>query len=163
MKQRVFAITAFLVLSVSTCFASPLNNLATGQTALGIGTHNLYVEHKINDTITLGFQNEDLNNASDMNDVYGQVKLSENLRAIVGNRSFDSTSKLYVGLGIDAPLASELGGYASLIGGDQFEEVQVGANFQLSKTADLNVGYYSYMPEYGSDKNGVNAGVTFKF
>ena len=35
--------------------------------------------------------------------------------------------------------------------------------FERAHTADLNVGYYSYMPDSGSDKNGVNAGVTFKF
>lgn len=155
--------TAFLTLSISTCLATPLNNLATGQTAIGLSTDTFYLEHKFSDTFTLGIQNENLDNGPNMSDVYGQLKLADNFRAIFGNRSFDSTSKFYIGIGADNELAPGCTGYASLIGSDQFKELQLGANFKLSRSADLNVGYHSYMPDRGSNDNGVSVGVTFRF
>ena len=162
MKRIVLIFAAFLILS-STCFAASLNDLASDQTALGIGTHNVYLEHKFNDVFTLGLQNESLSGGLDMNDVYGQFKLTGNLRGIIGSRSFDSTSRFYGGLGVSFPMAGTWQGYASLVGGDMFSELQVGANLRLSATSDLNIGYYSYMPDGGSNKTGVNVGVTFKF
>ena len=163
MKIKILAITALLVLSFSTCFSSPLNDLGTGQTALGLGTDNFYIEHKIANTFTIGVQNQKFDNLPHMNDIYGQLNLTENLRAIVGSRNMDSNSTLYAGLGVTTSLSPEMSGYASYVGGDQFKELQLGANYHLSSTADLNIGYYSYMNDLRPDKNGVNAGVTFKF
>lgn len=164
MKKIVLSLVAALALCVSTGFAAPINDLAAGHTAVGIGSDTFYLEHQLTDNFTLGFQNVDRgDNGSSMNDVYGQFRLSGNVRAIVGSRNFDSSSRLYGGLAVSGVMAPEWDGYASFVAGDQFKELQVGANFRLASNLDLNLNYHSFMPDFGRDTNGVGAGVTLKF
>jgi hypothetical protein len=163
MKKIVLTLAALLIVSAGTCFAAPINDLSSGETALGIGTDTFYVEHKLSDNFTLGFQNQNPDYYGHMNDVYGQFNLSNNLRAIVGSRNFDPGSKMYAGLAVNGPIASEAQGYASFVAGDQFQELQAGANIRLTHNVDLNLGYHSFMPEFGSNSNGVNVGATIKF
>jgi hypothetical protein len=162
MKRIVLALLLVLACSVSIGFAAPLNNLAQSQTAIGVGTDVFYLEHKLADNFTLGFQNVDLD-GSNVNDLYGQFHLSNNLRAIIGSRDFDSGSKMYLGLGVSGPMAPEWEGYASLVAGSEFKELQVGANFALSHNFDLNLNYRSFMPDVGRDRNQAGMGVSYKF
>jgi hypothetical protein len=164
LKKIVLTLVAVLALSVGTGFAAPVNDLATGQTAVGVGSDALYLEHQFSDNFTLGFQNLDRgDNGSSLNDIYGQFRLSNNLRAIVGSRNFDSSSRLYGGIAVNGPLSSDWDGYASFVAGDQFQEWQVGANLRLASNVDLNLNYHSFIPDAGRDTNAVGVGVTLKF
>lgn len=160
MKKIVLTLAALLTLS-ATAMAAPINDLGRGQTALGVGTDTVYLEHKLTDSFTLGFENVD--RYSSMNDVYGQFQLSDNFRGIVGSRDLYGDSKLYVGAAVNAPLSHEWDGYASVIGGSNFNEVQVGANLRLASNIDLNVDYHSFSPDYGRSKSGVGVGATVRF
>lgn len=149
------------MLNAATVFAAPINDLGRGQTALGLGSDAFYLEHQLTDNFTLGFQNVDRDRS--MNDIYGQFRLSRNVRGIVGSRDLDNGSKLYLGAAVHGALSPEWEGYASLVGGDGFNEVQVGANTHLASNLDLNVDYHSFNPDYGRSRNGVGAGLTLKF
>lgn len=173
LKKIVLAVAALSVFnlgSVGIAAAAPINDLAKGQTAVGVMVHNtdpssntFYIENRVDDNFTLGFQGIDWDHGGHMNDIYGQIDLNNNLRAIVGNRDYASQSKLYAGLAVTAPLSPELGGYASYISSSQFNELQVGANYHVADNVDLNFNYRSYSPDGGSDNNGVGVGATFKF
>jgi hypothetical protein len=162
MKKTFLALSACLALQVGIAAAAPINDLASQQTAVGIGNEGFYLEHKLTDNFTLGYQSVDY--ANDADDVYGQFSLTNNLRGIIGSRNFDNAdSKMYLGLAVDGPISPSAQGYASFITGSHFDELQVGANLPLANNIDLNLGYHSYMPDYSSDKNGVNVGATLKF
>lgn len=162
MKKTAIALAAFFAVQFANAFAAPINDLAQGQTAAGIGSDSVYLEHKLTNNFTLGYQNLD-NDRGDADDLYGQFQLSGNLKGIVGNRSFHSDSNTYLGLAVNSPLSNDTTGYASLIAGSEFKELQVGANFRLTGNIDLNLDYHSFMPDSGQDKNGVGVGATFKF
>ena len=164
MKKSLLILGAFVVLSTGTSFAAPLNNLDNEQTAVGISGDTVYIEHKFGDRFTLGYQDIDRDNYGDMKDIYGQYQFSENVRGIIGNRDFDyADSSMYLGLGLQGPLAPKLDGSASFVAGDEFKEVQVGAGYQLASNVDLNVTYTNFMPDQGRDKDKVAVGATLKF
>ncbi len=161
MKRIVLAIAALFAMNAATAFAAPINDLGRGQTALGAGSDTFYLEHKLSDSFTLGFQNVDRD--GDLRDIYGQFDLSGNLKGIVGNRDLWSGSEMYLGLAVHGPLAPQWDGYASLIGGNRFNEVQVGANMHVASNLDLNLDYHSFSPDGGRTHSGVGAGMTLKF
>lgn len=164
MKKSLLILGAFVTLSTGTAFAAPLNGLDNGQTALGLSGDTFYIEHKIADRFTLGYQSVDRDYYGDMKDIYGQYQFSNNLTGIIGNRDFDySDSSMYLGLGLQGPLAPSLDGFASFIAGDEFNEVQVGAGYQLAANVDLNVTYTNFMPDHGRDKDEFAVGATLKF
>ena len=153
MKKIMFALLVLFVTGVGTGFAAPINNLDNGQTAIGFVNDNFYVEHKFTNNFTLGFQNDD---------IYGQYNLNSNFRAIVGSRDYFG-SKLYVGAAVNTSLAPALDGYASLIAGNSFKELQVGVNYHLTHNVDVNVNYRSFIPDEGSNSNRTGIGATYKF
>ncbi|HMM19710.1 MAG TPA: hypothetical protein PKA10_03150 [Selenomonadales bacterium] len=162
MRKIVLTLITLLALNIGVGFAAPINDLSQGQTAIGAGTDTFYLEHKLTDSFTLGFQNVDRH--SDMNDIYGQFRLTSNLRGIVGTRDLDyGGSDAYLGLAVNAPIAPGWDGYASMVAGSDFKELQVGANIGLVGNVDLNLNYYSFMPDRGSDKDGIGIGATLKF
>ena len=170
MKKTLLAVAALMAINAGTGFAAPINDLSKGQTAVGVVFHNnspdsdtFYLEHKLSDNFTLGLQNVDWKYGGSMDDIYGQVNLSNNLRAIVGNRDFDSGSKLYLGAAVNGSLSPDWDGYASLISGSQFNEVQVGANYKIARNVDFNLNYRSYMPDEGDNINGLGFGASLKF
>ncbi|GMA99844.1 hypothetical protein [Pelosinus sp. IPA-1] len=154
MKKIALTVASLLAFGISTGFAAPINNLSQGQTAVGVVDDSFYLEHKMSDNLTLGFQK---------NDIYGQVNVNNNIRAIIGSRDYNSNSKIYVGAAVTSPLAPSLDGYASLVGASGFKELQVGANYNLTNNLDLNVNYRSFMPDEGSNSNRTALGATFKF
>jgi hypothetical protein len=154
MKKTVLALAVTFALGVGTGFAAPINNLDSNQTAIGVQDQSLYIEHKFSDTVTLGFQEHD---------VYGQFNLNNNLRLIAGSKDFNSNSEFYGGVGLAAPLASNLDGYTSLVFGSGFKEMQVGANVNVAPNFDLNVNYRSLMPDQRSNSNRTSVGAVFKF
>ena len=150
MKKVVLTMAAILSIGAATGFAAPINNLAKGQTAIGFMDDSIYAEHKIADNVTIGLQRDN---------VYGQFHLNNNLRAIVGNDG----SKMYIGAAVNSSLAPSLDGYASIIGASGYKELQVGANYSLTKNLDLNINYQSYMPDHGSNSNRTAVGASVKF
>lgn len=163
MKKTIIALTAFLTLNMGTLFAAPINDLAAGQTAIGAGNDTFYVEHKLTDNFTIGYQNVDRDEYGKMDDIYGQYQFTNNLRGIVGSRNFDSATKTYVGIAVNSPLSSSTDGYASLISGSEFKEVEVGTNINLARNVDLNLNYHSFIPDQGHNNTGVGVGASFKF
>lgn len=154
MKKTLLASAVMIALSVGTGFAAPMNNLSDEQTAIGIQDQSVYIEHKFGDTVTLGVQEDD---------VYGQFTLNNNLRLLAGSKDYGSDSEFYAGVGVSAPLASNLDGYASLVAGSDFKEMQVGANVNVAPNFDINVNYRSLMPDEGHDRDRTSIGAAFKF
>lgn len=154
MKKIVLTVVGILAFGVGTGFASPINNLSNGQTAIGVVDDSFYAEHKLSDNITLGFQKDD---------IYGQVNVGNNIRAIVGSRNYNSSSEVYVGAAVNTALAPSLDGYVSLVGASDFKELQVGANYNLTRNVDVNLNYRSFMPDYGENSNRTSLGATLKF
>lgn len=164
MKKSLLVLGAFVILNTSTSFAAPLNNLDNEQTAVGVSGDTFYIEHKFGDRFTLGYQSIDREYYGDMHDIYGQYQFTSNVRGIVGNRDFDyNESSMYLGLGLQGSIAPKLDGFTSYIAGDNFNELQVGANFQLAPNVDLNATYTDFMPDQGRDKDKVAVGATLKF
>ena len=154
MKKIALTVVGILAFGVGTGFAAPINNLNQGNTAIGVMHDSFYVEHKMSDNFTLGVQKSD---------IYGQLDLGNNLRAIVGSRDYNSSSQIYVGAAVNTPLASSLDGYASIVGASDFKELQVGANYNLTNNFDINLNYRSFMPDQGSNSNRTGLGATLKF
>lgn len=172
-KKTVLAAAALLVLNLGAAgivSAAPINDLAKGQTAVGVLGHNsdpssdtFYIENRVGDNFTLGYQNVDWDRGGNANDIYGEIDMNNNLRAIVGNRNYASESKFYAGVAVTAPLSPDWGGYASYISSSKFNEFQAGANYHATSNLDLNLNYRSFSPDGGKDANGLGVGATFKF
>jgi hypothetical protein len=154
MKKIILTIAAFFAFGVGTGLAAPINNLANGQTAVGYLHDSFYLEHKLTDNLTLGIQEDD---------IYGQLNITHNIRAIVGSRDYNSNSSVYIGAAVNTSLAPNVDGYASLVGSSDFREVQVGANVNVAPNVDINIDYRSFMPDHGRDTNRFGVGATLKF
>ncbi|QDR82268.1 hypothetical protein [Sporomusa termitida] len=162
MKKTIFALSALLLVNCAPAFAAPLNDLTTGQTALGVDSDTFYLEHKLADNFTLGYQDVDRGRYGSSDDIYGQLQMTNELRGIIGHRDFGSGS-MYLGLGLNGPLSPNATGYASFVASNNFKELQAGANFNIARNVDLNVNYHAFMPDRGSNENGVGVGATLKF
>ena len=154
MKKIALTVISLFAFGVGTGFAAPINNLTQGQTAIGVFDSSLYIEHKLSEKVTLGLQE---------NDIYGQYAINNKLRALIGNKDYNSNSRIYLGAAYNVPLAPSLDGYVSLIGSSDFAELQVGANYNLTHNVDVNVNYRSFMPDQGSNRNRTSLGVAYKF
>lgn len=163
MKKSLLALVAILSLHVSSVFAAPINDLGTGETAVGFSSTDYYLEHQVTDTFTLGYQNADRDYYGDMDDIYGQFRLTNNLSAIVGHRDLNYDTNFYVGLSANAPLAQNIDGYASYVSGGDFGETQIGTNIALASNVDFNVNYHSFNPDRGRSEDGFGFGATLKF
>jgi len=164
MKKSLLLAGAFVILNAGLGFAAPLNNLDSGQTAVGLSGDAFYIEHKLADRFTIGYQSIDRGYYGDMTDLYGQYEFTGNLRGIIGSREFDyRDSAMYLGVGLQGSLAPQLNGFASVVAGDKFSEMQAGASYRLASNLDLNATYTNFMPEYGRDKDEVAIGATLKF
>lgn len=170
MKKTTLLLAGLLAFNVGAAAAAPLNELNTHQTAVGITMHNtdpdsdtIYIEHKLSPKFTIGLQTIDWDHGDDADDIYGQLHLTDSLRAIAGVRDFGPTSKLYLGLGVSGPLAAQWTGFASFATSTEHRELQLGANYAISHNVDLTLSYLSYKPDGGSSRNGLGVGAAFKF
>lgn len=168
MKKVLFALAILFAFQVNMTFAAPINDLKVGESAGGIMTHGghqntFYLETQLTDTLTVGFQTDDSSDSGNMTDFYGQFHSGENdnLRVILGNRTYDSKSNCYLGMALTNQMSDEWYGYTSLIGGSGFQEFQLGANYDLTDTASINFNYRA--SSYKDSKNGVGIGLTCKF
>ena len=165
MKKTLLAGALLTMLGTTTAFAAPINSLSSGETAIGAGTKESYIEHKINDGVTLGYQYADRDENGKQNDIYGQIDLMANVRGIVGHRSNLPNDKdnFYGGVSVITPKVLGMEGYASYVTGSDFNETQVGVNMNLVANVDLNINYHNFDADYGKRENGVGIGATFKF
>lgn len=162
MKKIICIAVALLVLSLGTAMAAPLNDLSKGQTAVGVATDNLYIEHKIADRFTIGLQNIDVTSDDDEIDLYAQYRLNNTFRAIVGHRDISGGAG-YLGIGATRSLDNNWDGHAYVLLSDEFVEAQVGATYKITSELDANVYFRSFMPDEGKDKNRLGVGITYKF
>lgn len=164
MKKRLFALAAVIAFQVSAAFAAPVNDLGAGETAVGFSSVDYYLEHQLTDNLTLGYQNADRDFYGDMDDIYGQYRLTENLRVLVGNRDLPyGSSNFYGGLAASAQLAGNISGYASYVTGADFGETQIGTNVAVAQNVDFNLNYHSFNPDRGRSEDGFGFGATLKF
>lgn len=160
-----------LVFNLNSVFAAPINELEQGQSALGMtvqgGDKNqsYFWESKFGPNATIGFQVTDWSNSSSMTDIYAQFEMNPEadnpLRLIVGTKTYDSSSRVYLGAAMSSPLSMETKGYASAVFGSGIQDLQFGANYSLSDSALLNLNYR--ILRYEGSKNGIGLGVTCKF
>ncbi len=163
MKKILLGVGLLLSVSVGTGTAAPINDLGRGESAVGILTDTIYVEHKIGKDLTIGYQNVDRKHGSDMDDFYAQYQLpSSSVRAILGHRDLGSGST-YIGLSVSEGLAPRVDGYASIIGSDDFVEYQVGAKYELTKEVDLNLNYRNFRPDHYRNESRLEVGASYKF
>ncbi len=163
MKKVLLGVGLLLSVSVGTGTAAPINDLERGQTAVGVLTDTIYLENKIGKDLTIGYQNVDRKNGSDMDDFYGQYQLPfSSVRAILGYRDIGSGST-YIGLSVSEGLAPRLNGYASMIGNDDFVEYQVGANLELTSQVGLNANYRNFRPDRYRNESRLEVGASYKF
>ncbi|MDU4959352.1 MAG: hypothetical protein E6X17_01610 [Sporomusaceae bacterium] len=170
MKKTTLLVAGLLAFNVGAAAAAPLSDLNTHQTAIGFSMHNtdpdsdtLYIEHKLSPKFTLGLQTTDWDYGRDVDDIYGQLHLTDNLRAIAGVRDFGPTSKVFVGVGVSGPLSAQWTGFASFNTSSEHKELQVGATYAVSHNVDLTLSYLSYKPDGSSSRNGLGLGAAFKF
>lgn len=168
MKKVLLPLTMLLAFSVGTGFASPINNLAKDQTAVGMMLHtdqdSYYIENKVTDTLTAGYERININHMG-MNDFHLQFDTNQNAnsnaKVLLGFRDFDDSSRAYGGLALTTPLSPDCTGYTSLIAGNNFTELQVGANYRLTDGYDLNLNYRAFNYQHYHDVTTV--GVSYKF
>ena len=163
MKKSIVTLAAILTLTTGAASAAPINNLASGETAVGVGTTEAYIEHQVSDSFTLGYQSADRDYYGDQDDIYGQFRLTNNIRGIVGHRDMNYDSNFYAGLAANVPLTPNMMGYASFVTGSDFKETQVGTNIDLVSNVELNINYHSFSPDGGRNEDGFGVGATVKF
>lgn len=177
MKKKMLALIAGLTLASNVGFAAPLNNLATGETAIGYNYHSMsnsadnnsyYLENAISDKFTLGIERNnysgDFGSKWNTTDIYAQYKLDPNIRLIVGNRDYDyAGSKVYFGVGVNTNLAPKLDGYASVISSSYTTEWQAGVNYALNDNLSLNVNYKNNKDDHYPTYDGIGVGLNYKF
>ncbi len=163
MKKSILTFAAILTLTTGVASAAPINNLSSGETAIGVGTNENYIEHQFSDNLTIGYQKADRDEYGNQDDIYGQIRLVDHVRAIVGHRDLNYKSNYYAGLAANVPLTPSATGYASFVTGSDFNETQIGANVGLVSNVELNLNYHSFSPDHGHNENGFGVGATVKF
>ena len=163
MKKVIVTFAAVFLFGANSVFAAPINNLEKGVTAGGIisGSNNsiYYLETQNTDKLTLGIQYLDLRTNDSATDFYAQIKMDDTLRVIFGNRIINSHSKAYLGGAVESHLNPDVDGYASLIAGNGFQELQMGVNYKLTDANDINLNFSSL----SDNKSSIGIGLGFKF
>ncbi len=163
MNKVIVTLTIWLFLSITIVSAVPVNDLENGDTAIGVisGSNNnmYYLETKSSDNLILGIQSLDLRTSNSAADFYAQIKMDDTLRVIFGNRIIDSRSKAYLGGAIESRLNPDVNGYASVIAGNGFQELQMGVNYKLTDANDININFSSL----SDNKASLGIGLSYKF
>lgn len=166
MKKKILLMAGILsALSVS-AFAAPVNQMAANETAIGVGTKESYIEHKITNKATLGGEFADRDEYGDQKDLYLQYDIVGSEVKLIGGYRWDlpgDTNNMYGGLALATPEVMGFSAYASYVAGKDFNEAQVGINKNILANIDLNVNYHNLKPDEGHHENGVGVGVTVKF
>lgn len=165
--KKIGLLTAAALISLSaSALAAPINQMAANETAIGIGTKESYIEHKVTNKATLGAEYADRDEYGDQKDAYLQYDVIGSEVKLIGGYRWDmpgDKNNLYGGLALATPKVMGFSAYASYIAGRDFNETQVGINQNIIANVDLNVNYHNLKPDEGHHENGVGVGVTVKF
>lgn len=166
MKKIAAVLMGALVLSAPSAFAQPVNQMAANETAIGVGTKDSYMEHKITNKATVGFQHADRDAYGNQKDAYLQYDVIGSQVKLVGGYRWGMAGdkdNVFGGVALSTPKVMGFEAYASYIAGKEFNETEVGLNHNLMLNIDLNVNYHNFKPDQGKRENGVGAGITVKF
>ncbi len=164
MKKIAMLTAAMMMLGASSVLAAPINQMAEHETAVGVGTKESYIEHKITNKATIGYQYADRDEYGDHKDAYLQYDVvGSEVKLIGGYRWTDGKDNAFGGVALSTPRVMGFDAYASYVAGKDFNETQVGINKNLLLNVDLNVNYHNFKPDNGHHENGVGAGITVKF
>lgn len=166
MKKTALLTIGALMLGSSAVMAAPINQMSKHETAVGVGTKDAFVEHKVTDKATVGVDYANRDECGDQKSAYLQYDvIGSNLKAIGGYRWSlpGRRNQPYAGLAVSSPKIMGFDAYASYITGKDFNETQIGINKNLLLNVDLNINYHNFKPEHGGRENGIGAGVTVKF
>ena len=72
MKKTALLTAALMIMGTSAVMAAPINQMATHETAIGVGTRESYIEHKVTSKATVGYQYADRDEYGDHKDAYLQ-------------------------------------------------------------------------------------------
>jgi hypothetical protein len=164
MKKIVLLVVGLLTFSVGVGFAAPINDLTAGQSAAGVmlnhDQNSFYVENKVTDTLTAGYEKVNLNDVG-MDDFYTQFDMNKGAKLLLGFRDLPSDSDAYAGLALSSVLSPECTAYGTFKAGKDFTEAQLGANYKLSDQYALNLNYRAFNNHGFSYVTTVGASVMF--
>jgi len=166
MKKTALLTIGALMLGSSAVMAAPVNQMSAHETAVGVGTKDAFIEHKVTDKATVGADYANRDECGDQKSVYLQYDvIDSNLKVIGGYRWSlpGGKNQPYVGLAVSSPKIMGFDAYASYITGKDFNETQVGINKNILLNVDLNINYHNFKPKHSSRENGIGAGITVKF
>ena len=89
MKKSALLTSALLLVSSSYAMAAPINQMANHETAIGVGTKESYIEHKVTNKATAGFQYADRDEKGDHKDAYLQYEIIGSCRLITSAAADD--------------------------------------------------------------------------
>lgn len=166
MKKTALLTLGALMMSSAAVMAAPINQMAEHETAIGVGTNESYIEHKVTNKMTVGYQYADRDQYGDHKDAYLQYDIVGSEIKMIGGYRWNlpgDKDQAFGGVAVSTPKVLGFEAYASYIAGKDFNETTVGVNKNLLFNVDVNVNYHNFKPEYGKRENGVGAGVTVKF
>jgi len=166
LKKLVFLTTILLFLSNAICLASPITNQIggnDGESTVGFTTNGyLYFETSDSNNRVVGLQY-----VNGQAEFYTQNPINNNFRAIIGVKVTDfqeSTlnvdAKIYVGAATINSLNDNLDGYASLIAGYGFQELEIGLNYTLASNSYINLN--CRFPADNKNNSNLNIGLITK-
>lgn len=166
MKKTVLLTMSMMLAASSAVMAAPINQMANHETAIGVGTKESYIEHKVTGKATIGYQYADRDEYGDHKDAYLQYDLVGSEVKMIGGYRWGlpgDKDQAFGGIALSTPKVLGFDAYASYVAGKDFNETQVGINKNLLFNVDLNVNYHNFKPDNGHHENGVGAGLTVKF
>lgn len=193
MNKKLLATLVGSMLVSSIGFAAPVVDLQAGQTTagytyskqdmdvfgVGVGSETIdgfFVQHKLNDKMTIGVEQTKLDfNISELKftDMTGQYALNDHINLALGARKYtadagilgsDSETKVLYGINGKTQLNDKMTGYASYMRTSYEDEWRVGANYQLTQSAFVDVNYSHHQTDIGgADVNFKGPGVAVGF
>ena len=168
MKKTLAIAAALMMLGTTSVMAAPVNQMTGNETAIGAGSKEQYIEHKITPKATLGYQHADRDEyGKDTQDVYLQYDIVGSEAKLIGGyrwKMIGDKDNAFGGVALSTPRVFGFDAYASYIAGKDFNETQVGINKNIVFGVDLNINYHNTkMDDWNHREHGVGAGLTVKF
>ena len=164
--KRIAGLTLAASLLGASAMAAPVNQMAAHETAIGANTKGAYVEHKVTNKATVGYEYMDRDEYDNQDAAYLQYDIiGSEVKAIGGYRWNlpGDKSNAFIGASISTPKIFGFDAYASYAAGKDFNETQVGINKNIIANLDANLNYHNFKPDEGHHEDGIGVGVTLKF
>ena len=166
MKKTALLTLGALMMSSAAVMAAPINQMAANETAIGVGTNESYIEHKVTNKMTVGYQYADRDQYGDHRDAYLQYDIVGSEVKVIGGYRWNlpgDKHNAYIGAAVSTPKVFGFEAYASYVAGKDFNETQVGINKNLIANIDANINYHNFKPDEGHHEDGVGFGLSLKF